>query len=138
MPHDEACESESGAQKEHDHDTCPHIPGRGTVVIGQLQGNVPLNVGDTLACEDGRWKVRSIEQFRTIITTAEPGAKSAFCSGKARQATRSGIGPSRSNQEHREGSRRRGSGAGDAGPRIRVRQGQRRAWFPGRYGRQRG
>jgi translation elongation factor EF-Tu-like GTPase len=51
-----------------------HIPGRGTVVIGQLQGNVPLNVGDTLVCGGGRWKVSGIERFRVLLTTAEPGS----------------------------------------------------------------
>jgi translation elongation factor EF-Tu-like GTPase len=59
-----------------------HIPGRGTVVIGQLEGSVPLNVGDTLVCENGRWKVRSIEQSRAIITTAEPGASIGVLLGK--------------------------------------------------------
>ena len=58
------------------------IPGRGTVVIGRLQGNVPLNVGDTMICEDGRWKVRSIEQSRVIITTAEPGSNIGVLLGK--------------------------------------------------------
>jgi translation elongation factor EF-Tu-like GTPase len=51
-----------------------HITGRGTVVIGQLRGNVPLNVGDTLVCDGGRWKVSGIEQFRVMLTTAEPGS----------------------------------------------------------------
>ena len=50
------------------------IPGRGTVVIGQLQGSVPLNVGDTMVCEGGRWRVRGITQSRVILTTAEPGS----------------------------------------------------------------
>ena len=50
------------------------IPGRGTVVTGQLQGSVSLNVGDTMVCEGGRWKVRGITQSRVILTTAEPGA----------------------------------------------------------------
>jgi translation elongation factor EF-Tu-like GTPase len=51
-----------------------HIPGRGTVVIGQLEGNVPLNVGDTMICEDASWQVHSIEKFRVVLTTAEPGS----------------------------------------------------------------
>jgi translation elongation factor EF-Tu-like GTPase len=50
------------------------IPGRGTVVTGQLQGNVPLNVGDTMVCDGGRWKVRGISQSRVVLTTAEPGS----------------------------------------------------------------
>jgi translation elongation factor EF-Tu-like GTPase len=49
------------------------IPGRGIVVTGRLQGNVPLNVGDALVCEGARWQVSSIEQARSVRTTAEPG-----------------------------------------------------------------
>jgi translation elongation factor EF-Tu-like GTPase len=49
------------------------ITGRGTVVTGQLQGNVPLNVGDLMVCDDGIWPVSGIEQFRKLLTTAEPG-----------------------------------------------------------------
>ena len=51
-----------------------YIPRRGTVVTGRLQGNVPLNVGDTLVCDDGRWTVSGIEQFRLTLTTATPGS----------------------------------------------------------------
>lgn len=51
-----------------------HIPGRGTVVTGQLQGNTPLNTGDTLVCEGGRWQVASIEQFRSVLPQAMPGS----------------------------------------------------------------
>jgi elongation factor Tu len=50
-----------------------HIAGRGTVVTGRLQGNFPLNVGDALVCEGARWQVASIEQARSVRTTAEPG-----------------------------------------------------------------
>jgi elongation factor Tu len=51
-----------------------HIPGRGTVVTGQLEGNVPLNVGDSLVCDGTSWQVSGIEQFRSRLTTAEPGS----------------------------------------------------------------
>ena len=51
-----------------------HIPGRGTVVTGQLQGSAPLNVGDTLVCEGARWPVSGIEQFRAVLMSAMPGA----------------------------------------------------------------
>jgi elongation factor Tu len=51
-----------------------HIPGRGTVVTGQLEGDGTLNVGDSLVCDGASWAVSSIEQFRTVLTTAEPGA----------------------------------------------------------------
>src|ERR1700689_4872997 len=51
-----------------------HIPGRGTVATGRLQGNVPLNVGDTLVCDGGRWTVSGIEQFKVVLTTVEPGS----------------------------------------------------------------
>ncbi|HEX4093930.1 MAG TPA: hypothetical protein VHZ33_34875 [Trebonia sp.] len=50
-----------------------HMRGRGTVVIGQLQGNVPLNVGATMVCDGGRWQVSGIEQSRVLLTTAQPG-----------------------------------------------------------------
>jgi elongation factor Tu len=50
------------------------IPGRGTVVTGQLEGNVPLNVGDALVCDGASWQVSGIEQFRSVLTTAEPGS----------------------------------------------------------------
>jgi translation elongation factor EF-Tu-like GTPase len=32
-----------------------HIPGRGTVVTGQLEGYVPLNVGDSLVYDGASW-----------------------------------------------------------------------------------
>jgi translation elongation factor EF-Tu-like GTPase len=51
-----------------------HIAGRGTVVTGQLEGNVPLNVGDALVCDGASWPVAGIEQFRAVLTTAEPGS----------------------------------------------------------------
>jgi translation elongation factor EF-Tu-like GTPase len=51
-----------------------HIRGRGTVVTGQLEGHVPLNVGDTLVCDGASWEVGGIEKFRSVLTTAEPGS----------------------------------------------------------------
>ena len=51
-----------------------HITGRGTVITGQLQGGTPLNVGDVVVCEDERWSVGGIEQFRSALTTAMPGS----------------------------------------------------------------
>lgn len=52
-----------------------HIKGRGTVVTGQLDGYGQLRVGDAMVCDDGqRWVVGGIEQFRTRLTTAEPGS----------------------------------------------------------------
>jgi translation elongation factor EF-Tu-like GTPase len=51
-----------------------HIRGRGTVVTGQLQGDVPLNIGDTLVYEGTRWQVSGIEQFRSTLMTAMPGS----------------------------------------------------------------
>ena len=51
-----------------------HIKGRGTVVTGQLQGEGRLNVGDTMLCNGQCWQVSGIEQFRTTLTTAVPGA----------------------------------------------------------------
>jgi elongation factor Tu len=51
-----------------------YIPGRGTVVTGQLEGNVPLNVGDVLVGPGGKWQISGIEQFRAMLTTAEPGS----------------------------------------------------------------
>jgi translation elongation factor EF-Tu-like GTPase len=50
-----------------------HITGRGTVVTGVLQGNVQLNVGDTMLCDGQTWTVGAIEMFRAMVTTAEPG-----------------------------------------------------------------
>jgi elongation factor Tu len=50
------------------------IPGRGTVVTGQLEGNAPLNVGDVLVCDGASWQVDGIERFRAVLTTAEPGS----------------------------------------------------------------
>ena len=46
----------------------------GTVVTGQLEGYLPLNVGDCLVCDGASWQVSGIEQFRSKLTTAEPGA----------------------------------------------------------------
>lgn len=51
-----------------------HIPGRGTVVTGLLEGNVPLNLGDALVCDGVSWQVIGIEQFKKTLTAAEPGA----------------------------------------------------------------
>lgn len=54
-----------------------YIPRLGTVATGRLQGSVPLNVGDTLVCDGGRWTVTSIEQYKLMITTAKPGSNIA-------------------------------------------------------------
>jgi translation elongation factor EF-Tu-like GTPase len=54
-----------------------YIPGRGTVATGRLQGNIALNVGDTLVCDGGRWTVTGIEQYKLVITTAKPGSNIA-------------------------------------------------------------
>jgi translation elongation factor EF-Tu-like GTPase len=54
-----------------------YIRGLGTVATGRLQGNVPLNVGDTLVCDGGRWTVSGIEQYKLMITTAKPGSNIA-------------------------------------------------------------
>jgi translation elongation factor EF-Tu-like GTPase len=59
-----------------------HIKGRGTVVIGQLQGSAPVHVGDILVCEDASWEIAGIEQFRAQLTTAEPGANIGILLGK--------------------------------------------------------
>jgi translation elongation factor EF-Tu-like GTPase len=50
-----------------------YIRGRGTVVTGQLAGNGLLSVGDTVHCEGQRWQVGAIEQFRQVLTMAQPG-----------------------------------------------------------------
>jgi elongation factor Tu len=50
-----------------------HIPRRGTVVTGQLQGSSPLHVGDTLVGGGGRWRVSGIEQFKAVLPAAMPG-----------------------------------------------------------------
>jgi|HubBroStandDraft_2_1064218.scaffolds.fasta_scaffold188518_2 translation elongation factor EF-Tu-like GTPase len=63
-----------------------HITGRGTVVTGQFQGNVPLSVGDTMVCEGQRWKVSGIEQFRKLISTAEPRSQIGVLLGKGPKA----------------------------------------------------
>jgi translation elongation factor EF-Tu-like GTPase len=51
-----------------------HIKGRGTVLTGQLQGSGILSVGDTVVCDDQRWQVSTIEQFRAILQSVAPGA----------------------------------------------------------------
>lgn len=51
-----------------------HIKGRGTVLTGRLEGNVPLNVGDIAVCGGQRWPVTSIERFRMEAGSAEPGS----------------------------------------------------------------
>jgi elongation factor Tu len=51
-----------------------HIKGRGTVVTGRLEGNGQLNLGDTVVCDGLRWRVGGIEQFRAVLTAAEPGS----------------------------------------------------------------
>ncbi len=51
-----------------------HIRGRGTVVTGVLQGDGELTVGDTLLCAGVRCQVKGIEQFRSTLRSASPGA----------------------------------------------------------------
>jgi translation elongation factor EF-Tu-like GTPase len=51
-----------------------HIKGRGAVVTGQLEGNVPLSAGDTLVCDGQSWQIQSIEQFRSVQQTVLPGS----------------------------------------------------------------
>jgi translation elongation factor EF-Tu-like GTPase len=51
-----------------------HIRGRGTVVTGRLEGNGYLSVGDRLICDGQRWQIDGIEQFRAVLSTAEPGS----------------------------------------------------------------
>lgn len=50
-----------------------HIKDRGTVVTGQLEGQGFLNAGDWLSCDDQRWQVGAIEQFKGGLMTAGPG-----------------------------------------------------------------
>jgi elongation factor Tu len=50
------------------------IRGRGTVVTGRLEGNGLLSLGDIAVCDGVRWQVSGIEQFRSVLTTAEPGS----------------------------------------------------------------
>lgn len=51
------------------------VPGRGTVLTGQLQGQGWLNVGDDLVCEGEHWPVSAIEMDGSgPLKTAEPGA----------------------------------------------------------------
>ena len=60
-----------------------HIKGRGTVVTGQLQGSVPVSIGDTLFCEGQRWPVSGIEQFRKVLSTVDPGSHVGILLSKA-------------------------------------------------------
>src|SRR5260370_3221358 len=50
-----------------------HISGRGTVLTGRIEGTGQLTAGDILACDGWRWPIASIERFRAMLTTAEPG-----------------------------------------------------------------
>jgi hypothetical protein len=52
-----------------------HIRGRGTVVTGLLEGNGLLYPGGSLVCDGIAWQVSGIEQFRTVLTAAEPGSQ---------------------------------------------------------------
>jgi translation elongation factor EF-Tu-like GTPase len=47
---------------------------RGTVVLGRLEGNGRLSVGDRIVCQGRHWRVRGIEQHGAVIKTAEPGS----------------------------------------------------------------
>ena len=51
-----------------------HISGRGSVVIGQLEGSGYLNVGDMMTCAGRSWQVGGLEQFRKMLKTVAPGA----------------------------------------------------------------
>lgn len=59
-----------------------HIRGRGTVVTGMLEGNGLLSPGDTAVCDGMRWSVSAIEQFRAVLTAAEPGSQIGVLLGK--------------------------------------------------------
>ena len=51
-----------------------HIHARGTVVTGRLEGNVPLNLGHTLVCDDGaNWVVRARHGHRVLLRNGPPG-----------------------------------------------------------------
>jgi translation elongation factor EF-Tu-like GTPase len=51
------------------------IKGRGTVLVGRLEGTGQLSVGDALLCDGLSWRVDGIEQSRALLTTALPGSK---------------------------------------------------------------
>jgi translation elongation factor EF-Tu-like GTPase len=52
-----------------------HLPGRGTVLTGRLQGQGVLTVGDDLVCEGDHWPVTAIEMSGSRpLQTAEPGS----------------------------------------------------------------
>lgn len=51
-----------------------HIFSRGTVILGKLEGNGRLSVGDGVVCEGRHWRVRKIEERGAVIKTAEPGS----------------------------------------------------------------
>jgi translation elongation factor EF-Tu-like GTPase len=51
------------------------IKDRGVVVIGRLEGNGQLSVGDFLLYDGGRWRVDGIEQSRSALMSASPGSK---------------------------------------------------------------
>jgi translation elongation factor EF-Tu-like GTPase len=52
-----------------------HVPGRGTVVTGRLEGRGWLTAGDDLVCEGDHWPVTAIEMIGSRpLKTAEPGA----------------------------------------------------------------
>src|SRR5260370_5916570 len=50
-----------------------HISGAAPGLTGRLEGTGQLPAGDIRACDGGRWPIASIEQFRAVLTTAEPG-----------------------------------------------------------------
>jgi translation elongation factor EF-Tu-like GTPase len=50
-----------------------HIPSRGTVVTGQLEGSGLLALGDDLVCDGLHWPVAGIEKVKEPLKTAGPG-----------------------------------------------------------------
>lgn len=52
-----------------------HVPGRGTVLTGRLEGQGVLTVGDDLVCDGDHWAVTAIEMVGSRpLKTAEPGS----------------------------------------------------------------
>jgi elongation factor Tu len=51
-----------------------HIPGRGTVVAGRLEGSGLLSRGDSLVCDGQHWLVVGIETGQNRLQTAGAGA----------------------------------------------------------------
>ena len=102
-----------------------HITGRGTVVTGQLQGNVPLSVGDTMVCEGQRWKVSGIEQFRKQTNTADPSSQIGVLLGKGPKAD---VLRGRMAQFETKAAAQSGSAPGQAGPQFTVLPEKKHRW----------